>query len=153
MRLVILAGLMLAASPALAQRPVLPLSAEFMCDPSTHPNDAVAAAPLQHKVMFEDAHVRVLQVDLAPFQQEPIHIHALPSVIMGERDPRSKFAYVTYRFSNGRFVEESRQEITPSEGYMTTWTGPEGPHAIANLSPIPVRITRVEIKPEACRGR
>jgi hypothetical protein len=142
---------MLAAGAAGAQTP--PPTVELLCDPGSYPYDAVAAAPLQHKVMFEDEHVRVLQINLPPYQAEPIHIHALPSVIEGDRDPAARFAYVTYRFQNGRFVEAERQEIAPSGGYAATWTAPEGPHSIVNLSAVWVRFTRIEIKPEGCAGR
>ena len=37
--------------------------------------DAVKAAPENHKVIFENEHVRVLEVTIAPHSKEPIHVH------------------------------------------------------------------------------
>lgn len=130
-------------------------SLEIQCHPERSAYDAVTAAPQQHRVMFEDDHVRVLQINLPPFQQEPIHVHALPSVIEGETGGPggAKFAYIQYRFLDGKFIEIGRREVSPTSGYRAVWTAPEGPHAIANLSGVPVRFTRIEIKPEACAGR
>lgn len=123
-----------------------------LCDPASYPYDAVHAAPGSHRVMFEDAHVRVLEILLPPLAAEPVHIHALPSVIYGETggEGGARFLYTAYRMENGRFVPEKSEEISPTAGTRAVWTGPEGPHAIVNIGAVPVRFTRVEIKPEAC---
>jgi len=127
-------------------------SLETLCNPESNPYDAVAAAPYSHRVQFEDEHVRVLEIVLPPGAVEPVHIHALPSVIMGETGGKggAKFLYTEYRFSNGRFIETSSDEVNPTAGYRAVWSGPEGPHSITNAGPVEVRFTRVEIKPEAC---
>lgn len=130
-----------------------PLPAEpILCDPRTSPYDAVTAAPHQHNVLFEDEHVRVLEIFLLPRTAEPIHVHALPSVIEGETggEGGAKFVYTTYRFENGRFIETGRNEISPTPGYRAVWTGPEGLHSITNVGDVPVTFKRIEIKPEAC---
>jgi len=127
-------------------------SREALCNPESSPYDAVAAAPYSHRVQFEDQHVRVLEIVLPPGAIEPVHIHALPSVIMGETGGKggAKFIYTEYRFSNGKFIETSRNEVNPTPGYRAVWTAPEGPHSITNAGPVEVRFTRLEIKPEAC---
>jgi hypothetical protein len=53
-------------------------------DPSTwDPNfDAVIAAPKQHKVIFENDRLRVLDVTLEPNDEEPLHHHRWPSVFV-----------------------------------------------------------------------
>jgi hypothetical protein len=152
MRIMLAMGLVLAAAaPAFGQG----LSAELLCDPASSPYDAVAAAPFSHRVQFEDDHVRVLEIVLPPGAIEPVHVHALPSVIMGETGGKggAKFLYKEYRFANGKFVETSSEEVTPSAGYRAVWTAPEGPHSITNVGPVEVRFTRVEIKPEICAAR
>lgn len=123
-----------------------------LCDPVSYPYDAVHAAPDSHRVMFEDSHVRVLEIVLPPLAAEPVHIHALPSVIYGETggEGGARFLYTTYRMENGRFVPEKSEEISPTAGTRAVWTGPEGPHAIVNIGAVPVRFTRIEIKPESC---
>jgi hypothetical protein len=150
-RIAAVMGAMLACAGASAQAPSL----ETLCNPESNPYDAVAAAPYSHRVQFEDEHVRVLEIVLPPGAVEPVHIHALPSVIMGETGGKggAKFIYTEYRFSNGKFIETSSNEVNPSPGYRAVWTAPEGPHSITNAGPVEVRFTRVEIKPEACARR
>jgi hypothetical protein len=53
-------------------------------DPSTwDPRlDAVTAAPKNHKVLFENDALRVLEVILEPDEEEPVHHHRWRSVFM-----------------------------------------------------------------------
>jgi hypothetical protein len=152
MRVVVLAGFALAACGAASGQAV---TVEVLCDPASSPYDAVTAAPYSHRVQFEDEHVRVLEIVLPPGAIEPVHVHALPSVIMGETGGKggAKFLYKEYRFQNGKFVETASNEVTPAAGYRAVWTAAEGPHSITNTGPVEVRFTRVEIKPEGCAGR
>jgi len=43
--------------------------------------DGVKAAPETHKVIFENEHVRVLQVIIPPHSKEPVHTHCFPSTL------------------------------------------------------------------------
>ncbi|HEX5008476.1 MAG TPA: hypothetical protein VFV70_15285 [Hyphomonadaceae bacterium] len=142
---------LVAAGSASAQSRHLPAEPTF-CKPASNEYDAVTAAPFSHSVVFEDDHVRVLEVIVPPLASEPIHIHALPSVMMGDTGGAAgaKFIYTTYRMEGGKFVEVEKQEITPTPGYRTVWSGPEGPHSITNIGTAPMRLTRIEIKPESC---
>lgn len=151
MRTIATAGLMLAMAPAALAQQHLPPDPMF-CNPESYAYDAVAAAPYQHRVLFEDEHVRVLEINLPPLAAEPIHVHALPSVIMGETGGQggAKFRYTEYRMENGKFVEVGHNDVEPTEGYRSVWSGPEGPHSITNIGPVGVKFTRVEIKPESC---
>jgi hypothetical protein len=148
--LAVLAMMAAAGAPASAQRP-LPADPNF-CDPASHPHDAVTAAPYSHRVMFEDEHVRVLEIRLPPGASEPVHIHALPSVIHGETggEGGAKFLYTEYRWMNGEFIKVRENEVEASAGTRAVWSGPEGPHSITNIGPVGVKFTRVEIKPESC---
>lgn len=152
MRILAIVGLAVAmAGGAAAQSRHLPAE-EMFCKPASHQHDAVTAAPYSHSVVFEDDHVRVLEVLVPPLASEPIHIHALPSVMMGDTGggAGAKFVYTTYKMEDGKFVELEKQEITPTPGYRTVWSAPEGPHSITNIGAAPMRLTRVEIKPESC---
>ncbi len=57
-------------------------------DSSDHPAnwdpalDAVAAAPKNHVVLFENDSLRVLEVILEPDEEEPVHHHRWPSVFV-----------------------------------------------------------------------
>lgn len=44
--------------------------------------DAVVAAPANHKVIFENERLRVLEVTLRPDEEEPTHHHRWPSVFV-----------------------------------------------------------------------
>lgn len=44
--------------------------------------DAVAAAPDNHRVLFENDRLRVLEVILHPNDEEPVHHHRWPSVFV-----------------------------------------------------------------------
>jgi hypothetical protein len=44
--------------------------------------DAVEVAPQSHKVLYENAFVRVLQVQVAPGAKEPMHHHRWPSFFL-----------------------------------------------------------------------
>jgi hypothetical protein len=47
--------------------------------------DAVVAAPKNHKVLFENDRLRVLEVILEPTEEEPVHHHRWPSVFVFDR--------------------------------------------------------------------
>jgi predicted metal-dependent enzyme (double-stranded beta helix superfamily) len=47
----------------------------------TPDNDALAAAPQNHKLLFENDQVRVLEVTVQPGVREPLHAHRYPSVM------------------------------------------------------------------------
>lgn len=131
-----------------------PTDLATLCNPSSHALDAVAAAPFSHNVLLENARVRVLEVVLPPLAVEPPHIHALPSVIQGDTGGAdgAKLLYIEYAMEDGRMAETSRREITPTPGFRTVWSAPEGLHSIANIGAVPVRLMRTEIKPERCQA-
>ena len=103
--------------------------------------DAVQAAPENHKVIFENEHVRVLEVTIAPHGKEPIHVHCWPGTL-----------YVTQagdaidRDANGKILFDSRQlKVRPKVPFVE-WTPPEGPHSVENLDDLPLKLVRVENK-------
>jgi hypothetical protein len=49
--------------------------------PRPDPLEAVTAAPKNHKVLFEDHHVRLLEVTVQPGETENMHLHPYPSVL------------------------------------------------------------------------
>ena len=151
MRMIAIAALALGAAAGAGAQQRLPADPMF-CNPSSYKYDAVAAAPATHKVLFEDEHVRILEINLPAQASEHIHVHALPSVIMGETggEGGAKFRYTEYRMEDGKFVERGFNEVEPTPGYRAVWTGPEGPHAITNIGDVRVKFQRIEIKPESC---
>jgi len=41
--------------------------------------DALVAAPAQHRLVFENAHVRVLDTRIGPGERTPVHTHRWPA--------------------------------------------------------------------------
>ena len=50
------------------------------------PNDALIAAPANHKVVFENDRVRVLEAIVPAHTKEPAHTHVYPGVLIGYSD-------------------------------------------------------------------
>ena len=103
--------------------------------------DAVAAAPANHKVVLENEHVRVLDVTVAPGEKENLHAHC-----------RRSFMYLMYEGvyrdfgPNGELLSENKTAPSSDQFPMSLWLEPQGPHAVENLDPRPVRLLRVELK-------
>src|SRR4051794_8873561 len=47
----------------------------------TPENDALVAAPQNHKLLFENEEVRVVEVSVQPGVREPLHAHRYPSCL------------------------------------------------------------------------
>ena len=105
-------------------------------------NDAVIAAPRNHKILLENKNVRVLDVTVAPGETEPVHSHRWPSVlyVLAAGD-------FIDRDGEGDVILDTRQLKTPLQYPMTIWKDPEAPHAVENLSKtITLHLIRVEMK-------
>jgi hypothetical protein len=95
--------------------------------------DAVKAAPQSHKVLFENAIVRVLQVEVAPGTKEPMRHHRWPSifVIWG---PGGRTGHIKIHHADGRVHDVSSREPPVSPGlWRVTWLKPEPMHSIQNV--------------------
>jgi quercetin dioxygenase-like cupin family protein len=100
-------------------------------------SDALAAAPLHHKVLFENDEVRVLDVTVPPGVREPLHAHRYPSVL--------------YYVSAAHMKEYSPGVPAVDRGHRDDGDviflpiGP--PHQMENLeSSKPLKTIRVELK-------
>ena len=95
------------------------------------------AAPKQHKVMFENERVRVFEVFNPPGGIAPLHVHAVPSVIIIDEPAR-----VRERNAAGEILREH----TPTGAY---WAPPSSqPYSVENIDDKPIRLYRVEFKQE-----
>jgi len=106
----------------------------------TPENDALAAAPQNHKLLFENDEVRVLEVTVPPGVREPLHAHRYPSVL--------------YYISAAHMKEYSSGVPAVDRGHKNDGAviflpvGP--PHQMQNLeSSKPLKAIRVELK-KAC---
>lgn len=103
----------------------------------TPKSDALAAAPHNHKLLFEKNCVRVLEVTVPPGFREPLHAHRYPNVL--------------YYLSAAHMKEYSPGAAPVDGGHKDDGAviflpvGP--PHQMENLeSSKPLKATRVELK-------
>jgi mannose-6-phosphate isomerase-like protein (cupin superfamily) len=103
--------------------------------------DGVKAAPETHKVIFENEHVRVLEVTIAPHSKEPIHAHCWPSTLYVQQG-----GDIIDRDANGKVLFDSRQlKVKPTFPFVQ-WTPPQAPHSVENLADVPMKLIRIENK-------
>lgn len=105
--------------------------------------DGVKAAPETHKVIFENEHVRVLQVTIPPHSKEPVHTHCLPSTLYFQQ-----IGDIIVRHPDGRLMFDSRQmkESEKQKAPFVLWNAGEGPHSDENPDDVPIRILQIEQK-------
>ncbi len=112
--------------------------------------DAVTAAPANHKVVFENDKIRILEVIGAPYVLEPLHTHKWPSIMWSSNPNFAKahLIYYNYGFDSNKksyFIKDSVLEQGPpaNKGFEIP---AEGPHRVKNLSNIDIVAYRVEFK-------
>jgi hypothetical protein len=103
--------------------------------------DAVKAAPENHKIIFENDHVRVLEVTIPPHSKEPIHAHCWPSTLYIQQAGES-----IDRDANGKILFDSRQLKVKPKMPFVQWMPPQAPHAVENLDDLPTKLIRIENK-------
>lgn len=102
--------------------------------------DALVAAPAQHRVIFENAHVRVLDTRIRPGERTPIHTHRWPAVHyvvtwsdFVRRDAAGA-VLVDTRTAGDRVVPEA------------LWGEALLPHSLENVGTAPLHIISTEVK-------
>jgi hypothetical protein len=113
--------------------------------------DAVQAAPDSHRVIFENALVRVLEVTIPPNgTTEPMHHHRWPSFFL-DWNTGGKSPHIRYHQPGGVVHEQQRPDTPRHPGHWAIhWMEPEPLHAIETVDyqsdPGDVPSLRVEIK-------
>lgn len=103
----------------------------------TPATDALVAAPQNHKLLFENDEVRVLEVTVQPGVREPLHAHRYPSVLY----------YVSaahmQEYSPGTVPADHPRKEDGAVVFLPI--GP--PHQMENMETTkPLRAIRVELK-------
>lgn len=106
--------------------------------------DAVIAAPRHHKLLFENEHVRVLEVRIPPGDFVPVHTHRWPASIYVAK--QSDFLR---RDFNGDLLFDSRSTGPPPDKPMAQWTPPLPPHSIENIGVNEILLISTELKDSA----
>jgi hypothetical protein len=97
--------------------------------------DAVAAAPDNHRVVFENEKVRVLEVTIKPGEKEPFHEHPLFSVMNIIRGAPLRIAQATLQGGNivtGKTIEAGKDNFQPPP----LWMPPQGLHSAENIGTV-----------------
>jgi quercetin dioxygenase-like cupin family protein len=103
----------------------------------TPENDALAAAPQNHRLLFENVEVRVLEVTVPPGVREPLHAHRYASVLYYSSAAHMK------EYSPG--VPGVDRGVKNDGDVIFLPVGP--PHQMENLeSRKPLKTIRVELK-------
>lgn len=109
--------------------------------------DAVAAAPRQHRVIFENELLRVLEVTLEPGDEEPLHHHRWPSVFVFDqlKPPVTDITPSGQRLPPHRDVMEAL-EAWDGKGCLVVHMSPQPPGRVLNESDLAVHGIRIEMK-------
>jgi hypothetical protein len=118
------------------------LGAAVLAQPWPWPEsmDAVWAAPQNHKVLYEDDNVRIMEVTVKSREIQSMHHHRWPSVLMIDSYPKHNNHLI-----DGRVIPEERPAADRPFPLVVS-RGPTPPHAVENLDTIPFHLYSVEFK-------
>jgi hypothetical protein len=118
-------------------------------DPSTWDPafDAVIAAPANHKVIFENDRLRVLEVTLPPDEEEPTHHHRWPSVFVLDQvqGPVHDMAPDGTMLPPNRDVMQAFEQWN-GQGCMVAQLAPQPLGRVLNASGKAIHGIRIEMK-------
>ena len=103
--------------------------------------DALVAAPRQHRLVLENAQVRVLDTQIAPGERTPVHTHRWPAV----HHVLSWSAFVR-RDADGAVLLDTRAGTGAPNPPAVLWGDPLGPHTLENVGSTPLHVISVELK-------
>ncbi len=103
--------------------------------------DALVAAPEQHRLLLENARVRVLDTQIAPGGCTPVHTHRWPAV----HYIISWSAFVR-RDAEGTVLVDTRASGSLQSPPPVLWGEPLAPHSLENVGPTPLHVISVELK-------
>jgi hypothetical protein len=103
--------------------------------------DALTAAPEHHRLLLENAAVRVLDTLIPVGGKTPLHCHAWPSVLYV-----LSWSSFVRRDAAGKVVLDSRTvpQLAASPGAL--WSPPLGPHTLENVGATDLHVIAVELK-------
>jgi hypothetical protein len=106
--------------------------------------DALVAAPDNHRLLFENEAVRILEVRIGPGQLVPMHTHRWPSSVCVVKS--SDFIR---RDAEGKLLFDSRTMGPPPSTPTVQWIGPLPPHSVENIGNSEILLFTTELKERA----
>ncbi len=106
--------------------------------------DALTAAPGNHRLLFENERVRVLEVRIGPGQFVPVHTHRWPSMVYAA----SSSDFIR-RDGEGKLLFDSRTVGPPPAAPAAQWTPPLPPHSVENIGNAEIFLITTELKERA----
>ena len=105
--------------------------------------DALIAAPAQHRLVFENVHVRVLATRIAPGERTPVHTHRWPAAhyVVSWSD-------FVRRDAAGAVLVDTRT-TGPRAVPEALWGDALPPHSLENVGTGPLHIISTEVKAAA----
>jgi hypothetical protein len=101
--------------------------------------DALRASPEHHKLLFENEHVRVLEVRINPGETTNIHTHKWPAMIYG----LSWSDFERYDTDGNIILDSKNLSASPPQ---TWWAEPIPPHYLKNVGKKEIHNICVEMK-------
>ena len=103
--------------------------------------DALIAAPTQHRLLFENDRVRVLDTRVAPGETVPLHTHRWPAV-----NQIVSWSDFVRRDADGKVTVDTRGRSAPASLPSVMWGEPLPPHTLENLGPAELHVISAELK-------
>jgi hypothetical protein len=102
--------------------------------------DALTAAPKQHTLLFENAHVRVLDTRIAPGETTPVHTHRWPAAHYVV-----SWSEFVRRDAEGTVTLDTRAVATGATP-AALWGEALGPHTLENVGTAAIHVISTEVK-------
>jgi len=106
----------------------------------TDPIDALSAAPDNHRLLFENDKVRILDTNVAPGTATPVHAHEWPAALYV-----LSWSDFVRRAADGAVLADSRGRPAPDLG-SGFWIDPLPPHSVENVGTTDLHIIAIEVK-------
>ncbi|MGC3981887.1 MAG: hypothetical protein QM808_11545 [Steroidobacteraceae bacterium] len=110
--------------------------------------DAVKADPTHHKILYEDANIRILEVVVAPGAKEESHTHQWSSVFLIDSFPTFKLHYQCNDKALCRHGKTTTidRPLSGTPMPVVAKNGPDGLHYATNEDTIPFHGYKIEYK-------
>jgi hypothetical protein len=122
------------------------LSAEW---PYARSYDSLLASPNTHRLLYEDDHVRLVEVSIRPGETENMHGDPFPSVLAFDSPADTALSSIRYLDPSSPHNGQDRNEggAPPGFTFPTCATvGPQAPYAITNNGATLIHHYRIEFK-------